>query len=252
METGELGEFRFGSLTVYYRKGSEDEKVLAHSFDNDIYFREVPSFRPRRQPVIVDVGAHIGTFSLLANVKYPNSRIYALEASKDTFEILKRNVEVNGLDIKVMHNALLDKAGKVWLHHNTDSGNWSHSITKAFGGHSEEVDGTTLERLFSDYNIDFIDLVKFNCEGSEFSILMKTPKSLLNKIGLGLILYHEDLADKGYRLRDLMNLFDGKSFRILHIPKSNHRGWLIVWNRGRYTRLYFLLSTFYRRLGFKF
>lgn len=248
MEADFLGEFRYGTLKVYYRKGTEDELVLSHSFDNDIYFKEIPSFRPRRNPIIVDVGAHIGTFSLLTCYKYPNSRVYALEASSETFNVLNKNVQTNALPITIFHSALLDRSDSVRLYHNTISGNWGHSITRPFDGSSEEVNAITLEQLVAENGIDFIDLAKFNCEGSEFSILLNMPGALLAKFGLGIILYHEDLAENGYRLEDLLRLFDNKSFRRLVVRKSNDRGWLIVWNRRRYSRLYFLLSAIRRRL----
>ncbi|HEX7016455.1 MAG TPA: FkbM family methyltransferase [Cyclobacteriaceae bacterium] len=248
MEADLLGEFRYDTLKVYYRKGTEDEKVLSHSFGNDIYFKEIPSFRPRRNSIIIDVGAHIGTFSLLASLRYPESRIFALEASRETFDILNKNILVNNLPITAFHKALLDRKGAVRLYHDNVSGNWGHSITKAFASSSEEVNAITLEHLVGENDIDFIDLAKFNCEGSEFSILMKTPKAILEKIGLGIILYHEDLAEKEYCLENLLSLFDKNSFRTLVIRKSPKRGWLIVWNRKRYSSLYFLLSAIYRRL----
>jgi len=226
---------------------TEDEKVLAHSFGNDIYFKEIPSFKPRKKPVIIDVGAHIGTFSLLAGIKYPESRIIALEASRETFDVLKRNVETNQIPITVFHSALLDRSGTVKLYHNTISGNWGHSITRPFDGSSEEVNAITLERLVAENNIDFIDLAKFNCEGSEFSILLNMPKAILAKLGLGIILYHEDLAENGYQLEDLLRLFDNRRFRRLVVRKRHDRGWLIVWNRRRYSRLSFLSSAIRRR-----
>src|SRR5690606_26042182 len=112
----------------------------------------------------------------------------------------------------------------------------------------EEVQAVTLEQLLGDNGIDFIDLIKFNCEGSEFSILLGTSSKVINRIGLGIILYHEDLAEKGYCLNDLVAHFDRNSFRTLVIRKSNERGWLIVWNRRIYSNFYFLWSAIQRRL----
>src|SRR5690606_4150668 len=105
MEADSLGEFRYDTLTVYYRKGTEDEKVLTHSFDNDIFFKEIPSFKPRKTPVIIDVGAHIGTFSILSFLKFPRSRIFSVEASQETYEVLEKNIRSNDLPIKAFHNA---------------------------------------------------------------------------------------------------------------------------------------------------
>jgi FkbM family methyltransferase len=248
MEAGSLGEFRYDTLKVFYRKGTEDEKVLSHSFGNDIYYKEIPSFRPRKNPVIVDVGAHIGTFSLLTYLKYPNGRIYALEASRDTFDVLEKNVQTNETPITIFHSALFGQSGTVKLYHNTISGNWGHSITKSFDGSSEEVSAMTLEQLISENNIDFIDLAKFNCEGSEFSILINSPRAVLHRIGLAIILYHEDFAENGYRLDDLLALFDKKSFRTLVVKRKHDRGWLLVWNKRRYSKLYLFMSALHRRI----
>lgn len=248
MEANWLGEFSYNSLRILYRRGTEDEKVLAHSFDKDIFFKEIPSFKPRRTPTIIDVGAHIGTFSLLSHLKFPQSHIYSVEASQETYDILKKNILINSLPIRAFHNALLDRNGTVKLFHNSISGNWGHSVTKEFDSSFEEVQSVTFEQFIRDNEIEFIDLIKFNCEGSEFSILMKTSAEFINKIGLGIILYHEDLAEQGYRLSDLASLFDRNSFRTLVVPKSDQRGWLIVWNKRIYSKFYFIWSAIYRRL----
>jgi FkbM family methyltransferase len=251
MEADSLGEFRYDTLKVYYRKGTEDEKVLAHSFDNDIYFKEIPSFKPGKKPVIIDVGAHIGTFSLLAHLKYPESRVFALEASWNTFEILKRNVQFNQLPIKVFHNALLDRDETVRLYHNTLSGNWGHSITKKLSSSFEEVKAVSLENFVLENEIDFVDLIKLNCEGSEYSILLNTPEYIIKKIGAAIILYHQDLADLNYSINDLIALFRQNSFRVLVVYDDGKRGWLLVWNKSVYSNFYFAYSALFRRLKLK-
>src|SRR5207244_8461009 len=56
----------FGGFEVAFRKGTADELVIGHSFDNDIFFSGFPEYQPAEDDVIVDVGARIGHFSLLA------------------------------------------------------------------------------------------------------------------------------------------------------------------------------------------
>ena len=53
-------------FTIFYRDHASDEDVLRYGFERDIFFLGVPEYRPHREDTIIDVGAHIGTFSLLA------------------------------------------------------------------------------------------------------------------------------------------------------------------------------------------
>src|SRR5438046_1462116 len=66
---------RFGEVDIAYRAGTSDEEVLKASFEHDIFFTAVPEYRLAPDDTIIDVGAHIGTFSLLAASKVPNGRV---------------------------------------------------------------------------------------------------------------------------------------------------------------------------------
>jgi precorrin-6B methylase 2 len=84
-------------LNVNYREGSSDEKVLGHSFEKDIFYAAVPDISIRENSVIIDVGAHIGTFSLLSSKKVPSGKVIAIEACKETYDLLESNVNGNNL-----------------------------------------------------------------------------------------------------------------------------------------------------------
>lgn len=241
--------FFYKGIEVNYRGGTEDENVLGHSFEKDIFFREIPSFKPSARPVIIDIGAHIGTFSLLSSMKFPEATIFAYEPSRDTFEILKKNKASNRLDrMKVFHEAVSTHQGTTRLFHSVKTGNWGHSITKELSDSFEVVNTTTLEAIVRDNKIDFIDLIKFNCEGAEFGILHNTPHEIIKKIGSGIILYHEDLDAQGGNAGRLAALFKTLNFRVINVRKGNGRGWLIVWNRRKYSRAYFIIQALIRKM----
>ncbi|HYG04660.1 MAG TPA: FkbM family methyltransferase [Chryseosolibacter sp.] len=238
----------YNNLSVWYRPGTEDEKVLSHSFDNDIFYREIPYLKVPANPCIVDVGAHIGTFSLLTVVRFPKCQVHAFEASRETFEILNRNKLTNNLsNLIVYHQAMSGGDGIVRLFHSVAAGNWGHSITTELSASYEEVQSISLETFFTQSNIGFIDLIKFNCEGAEFEIILNTPSHILQKIGIGIILYHEDLSDR--RIEELITLFRDLGFKCNHQPRRKGRGWLIVSNTALYSSLYLFYRALQRKLS---
>lgn len=217
---------RFGGFDVAYRAGTADEKVIAHSFDDDIFLPGVPEYAPRRDDVVLDVGAHIGTFALAAARRAPEGIVHAVEASGETFNYLRVNAALNGLANLVPHHlALTDRPGTVRLHHN--SGNWGHSIMKPLSPRGEDVPADSLEGFWSRCGLDRVAFAKFNCEGAKFPILMAAPVDLLRRISTMLVLYHLDFA-VGHRLEPLLARLEEAGFVLRVDRRSATRGWIVA------------------------
>jgi FkbM family methyltransferase len=180
--------------------------------------------------VTIDVGAHIGTFCLLMIHKAPHGTCYAIEPSLDTFVVLEKNVQENGLKGKLIpcRYALFDRDNsKVKLFHDENSGNWGHSIVSELSKTFEDVTTITLDSFFTTNNIDHCDLIKFNCEGAEFKILESLSTKTLNKIKTWIILFHEDLEKKGNRDNIVRRLKkNGYLVNLIRVNDENNRGWI--------------------------
>lgn len=225
-EPSKLALDSFGGFEIAYRKNTADEAVIKHSFDDDIYFSRVPEYEPAEGHVIVDVGAHIGTFSLLSSSKVGHGKVYAIEASKDTFNFLRINVALNRCDnISVHHLALAEKDGRSTLFH--DFSNWGHSTVKELFRSSETVTACTLSTFFEINRIDECHFMKLNCEGCEFPVLLNTPKSVLRRIGAILALYHCDLWTNNTE-DELISHFESSGFNCVIRNRSNERGWIVA------------------------
>ncbi|RPI02078.1 MAG: FkbM family methyltransferase, partial [Zetaproteobacteria bacterium] len=91
------------------RNGPVEERFLGlrvAGFNTRIlkfFFREIfihgdYSFAAAREnPLILDCGANIGMATLYFTWRYPRAEVHAFEPDPDTFALLKRNVEANGL-----------------------------------------------------------------------------------------------------------------------------------------------------------
>ena len=174
------------------------------------------------------MGSHIGTFSICAAEKLKKGAIHAIEACKESYNFLEKNILENKLSNIKCHNiALADHTGTTKLYYNIRAGNWGHSISKKLSDQYEEVPAETLENFILNNNISCCDFLRLNCEGAEFSILLNTPKEILQKIKLILVLYHEDL-DPHYTKEDLFTYLRLCGFKITLRDKTRQRGWLIA------------------------
>ncbi len=65
--------------------------AFKESFFNDIYFRKLPSYIiDKPNPVVVDIGANVGYFSLYMLSRFPRARVFAFEPMPFNFQQLQR------------------------------------------------------------------------------------------------------------------------------------------------------------------
>jgi FkbM family methyltransferase len=131
----------------------------------------VRSLRPG--DVVVDVGANIGYYTLLgARLVGESGRVYAFEPDPASFEILARNVRLNGLDNVVLEQKAVSKeAGTLELflaEHNKGD----HRIYAVEGEDRPAiaVEAVALDDYFAD-RPDGVDFVKVDAQGAEGVIL---------------------------------------------------------------------------------
>ena len=216
----------FSDFVVAYRSGTADENVIAHSFDNDIFFKELTDLDLSNCCCIIDVGAHIGTFSLLSAKKFPNADIHAVEASFDSYNLCVINAALNSKSNIVSHRLALGiDQPMVELHH--DAGNWGHSAVSKLSSSSETVPGSTLNKFFQDNGIGSCDFIKLNCEGSEFPLILNATLTDLDKVKNMLVIYHCDLW-KHNTLDELLKKLSDSGFSIARTKTSVERGWIIA------------------------
>lgn len=230
---------------ILYRKNTVDENVLEESFKKDIFLRPL-NYKIKKNDIIIDVGAYIGTFSLLASSKAPEGTVYAIEPCLDNFKILKKNIELNKSKNIICANVALGKIeGAVKLFHNAED--WGHSTTKK----SEEyeiVKMISLNNFFINNNIDRCNFMKMNCEGAEFEIMLNTPSNYIKKIEMGVILYHNDKSE-GYKEDNLIEYLEENNFKVLHRRTDSTRGWLIFQKKP--LRISEEINFYYKKLAYK-
>jgi FkbM family methyltransferase len=164
-------------------------------------------------PVAVDVGAHIGVFSRAFKERHPAARVVAVECCPENIPALRRNVG----DFATIVPAALTYEREVALFNAVYPGCVSTGGSEVVSRTEFEAmaasratnggDGkpaapspagywldrrplatVTLEELMTEHHLDHIDVLKLDCEGSEFSILENTTS--LDRIGAIVGEYH--------------------------------------------------------------
>lgn len=149
-------------------------------------------------PVVVDIGANIGGFSLAVLNIRPCAHIAAFEASPGVLGALQRNIEANGARGRVsVHHAAVtgpSESDTVWLNEHVGDLCTSSLLEPSDGDgqprHRVEVPARPLSVILASYPHG-IDLLKMDVEGAEYGIVEATPPELLGKVRSMVVEYHD-------------------------------------------------------------
>jgi FkbM family methyltransferase len=176
---GQLDQREVKGRRFWYRRGTVDEVVLADAYQLRRF--ALPKLEADVAPVVVDVGAHIGCFTVLVAAKLPNAMVYALEPAKSNFDLLTRNIAANSLSNVVPLQVALSRGnGVATLHHAAE--NWGHSLYPDLAGAywpAENVTVMALDEFMRSNGLSAIDHLKMNIEGAEYDVLLHSSAETL-------------------------------------------------------------------------
>src|SRR5258707_15282787 len=90
-------EFRLRSGAVVRAWGGTTVEHVTNVV-SEVMVQDVYRIKDSEEPtVVIDVGAHIGTFAIMIGRRFPSARVICLEPMDDSFGFCLENVEANGL-----------------------------------------------------------------------------------------------------------------------------------------------------------
>jgi len=134
----------------------------------------------RAGDAVVDVGASFGLYSLVAaNRVGPAGRVLAFEPARASYDILCRNVELNGYHwLRASQFALADRRGEAALYHYPDPSKNSLGATREALSH-EQVVVRTLDEVLDMGDIPGrLAAVKIDVEGAESLVLQGAQRTI--------------------------------------------------------------------------
>jgi len=189
---------------------SNDIHVFSEIWLEETYLKWKINFSKNSN--VIDIGSHIGLFTLQIASMNKNSNIFCFEPNNENFNMLKNNIKINNLKkIKIFQMAVSFKNGETELSINKNDSS-GHSIKKEFEK-KENVKTITLKKILDDNQIEHCDLLKLDCEGAEYEILFSTSKNELKKIKQICLEYHK-LADEPKLYKKLIDFLEENGFKI--------------------------------------
>jgi FkbM family methyltransferase len=179
----------------------------------------------------VDLGAHLGYFTMLAARQVgPAGRVYAFEPSPGTRQMLERNLSDNHLtgQVVVVDKASSDRKEQLrFLNTDHPEGNGV-----ALPGEHENVitvEATSLDEYFSALGWPKVDLIKMDVEGQETRTLRGMKELIARNKDLKVIFeYHLGQIDR-------LNLSKDEMFSVLN--KLGFRNYSILFRHNEPVRI---------------
>ena len=178
---------------------------------NEIFIHKLYPYGIQPNDIVVDIGAHVGVFTVFAAKKARNGMVYSYEPEPSNFEQLRKNIALNELkNVKEMKVGVAGKEGtRIFYVSNQHTG--GNSIIKV-PGKKIKAHFTTLKNIIDKNRLDAIDFLKIDVEGAEYEILFNTPKEYFKRIKRIGLEYHDWMTKK--KGADLKRFLEKLGFKV--------------------------------------
>jgi FkbM family methyltransferase len=169
--------------------------ILLEIWHNNVY-RLGQFYSPKPGDIIVDIGAHVGLFSLRVLCEAPGTRIVALEPSPENFECLRRNVHdfLRAGRAEVYNVAIGPQFGKITMMDVPSNRSFDARTMPAQENDATAVDMVPLSRVFELARADELALLKMDAEGGEDGAFSTADSHLLKRVQRIAMEYHDHLV----------------------------------------------------------
>jgi FkbM family methyltransferase len=214
-----------GNRITFQIPSGNEYLVFKEIFVTDFYDISNLVKRLPANAVIVDIGANVGYFNIILFSKKKDATVYAYEPIPFNYELFMKNISLNPSLQKNIH--LFNKAVTgtpqeyVDLFMETDTDN--SVIASVYADFDKQnkytikVPAVSLQQIIDNNKLSFIDLVKIDCEGSEYPIIYETPVQSWTKIKMLTIEAH-NLDEDRRNATSLSKYLQQQGFTVTSTP----------------------------------
>lgn len=173
--------------------------------------------------VVFDIGANIGYFTLIfAKLVGENGKVYAFEPSPDVFDILKKNVELNGYkNVVLLKKAVSTKTEKIKLYVCESGASDNHIYNSCDNRQTILIDAIALDDWFKNYD-GKIDFIKMDVQGAEGKALQGMTNLLKTRKNIKMVseFWPTGLIKSGIEPKEYLNLLINCGFKLYEMNEQ--------------------------------
>jgi FkbM family methyltransferase len=172
--------------------------------------------------VVIDIGAHIGLFSVVASkVAGKNGKVYAFEPSPSTYAFLQKTIQLNEAnnEIETFQKAVSSAVGTTKFYISDDVIDNSNSLVSYL--EDRELKGidivlTTVDAFAEEKKIKQLGFIKIDVEGAEYDTLRGAEKTLKTLRPYCMVGIHPvAIKAKGDMLVDIYDFIKQCNYKII-------------------------------------
>lgn len=184
--------------------------------ETEMVSRILGAYKDIKGFTMLDIGANIGWYSLNVLKRYSRMQVFSFEPSPVTYDRLKKNFELNGFSTEGLVNlGLYKEKGTLDFYYDTEESGAS-SLVNLRGKEEIRKDSVRMIKLddwAADHNIDRVDFIKCDVEGTEFFVYQGGAKTIER---CRPIIFSEMLrkwcAKFGYHPNDIISFLGGLGY----------------------------------------
>lgn len=179
-----------------------------------------------RKQIFIDVGANYGFFPIVAGTRNPDLQIHAIEPIPESFEVLRRNVELNRLSAVKCHQlAASNRIGMAtYLKSKASDNSGFHPHPAAPPITEVEIQTLKLSSLLEDW-MGAPTLIKIDTEGHEIPVLEGLEDSLSGVDDATLIVEFNPTMQRqaGHRPENLLAMLEDMGFSTFLLMEDEYQ-----------------------------
>lgn len=157
-------------------------------------------FAPAKGDVVVDIGAHVGRYTIISSKRVgPEGKVIAVEADRNTYEILDRNIRLNELtNVLALNRAAYSVHTVLKLYQPNDNFSIYDTVMPSRAGTNQsyvEVEAHTLDSILDANGLTAADWIKIDVEGAEYEVLKGATRTLAANHDTTILMEIHDIQD---------------------------------------------------------
>jgi len=242
---------RFLVFKMFAKKGDKFTFKLRNSFEitvdrsmlgpfrdcffDEKYLKHIPMEAWKDKELnIVDIGANVGYFSLYALYKFPKARVYSFEPMPFCFRELKQYADTyRNMSLSVYNYAVGRDDGTIDFYVK-DEGEFSTDSSIIPDSTRKRIEVKTIKwnTLMNMIQVSQVDILKLDCEGSEYPILYNLSPEEFSRINSISIEAH-DVNSVTENMTKLVELLRKNNFDVDHESVVNLRDGGHIWAKRK-------------------